>query len=674
MAFPPLKRILMIEDEPDIQAIAQLALEALGGFQVRICGTGREGIQAAGAFDPDLILLDVMMPGMDGPSTLRALRTLPQTIVTPVIFMTAKVQPQEIAEYRAMGVLDVIAKPFDPMTLAENILAIWERYWLATAVAGTTALSDAFIIGLPDKLSAIDAEWEQLQRSWDAEVLSRLHRLVHSMHGTGATLGLDKLSAAARGLEHTLATLDLSVELNEQQRGHIERLIVALNQAAHARDEPPRRLAPERVVDTDAEVENRLIWLVQIDPALAADLTTQLGYFGYLVQAYDTADDPRGQADISLPSAIITSADGLGTDRNSYAWITSGAAQHPMPPLIVISSQGDLASRLRAVRAGAAAYFVWPITTVTLIDKLDALAARSTEEAYRILIVDDELIAATACAETLRQAHMHTVVVTDPLEVMQSLAEFRPDMILMDMHMPSCSGLDLAAVIRQQEEYVGIPIVFLSTEASMDKQLEAMRLGGDNYMVKPIMPDHLISAVTSRVLRARTLRDFMVRDSLTGLFNHTTTKEHLEIELARARRNQSSLAFAIIDLDRFKLVNDSYGHVTGDRVLKSLARLLRERLRRTDIIGRYGGEEFAIVLSGTDGPTAAMVLDQIRDGLTRIRQQAEGEAFTVTFSCGIASFADYPDAPKLTEAADKALYAAKRGGRNRVVLAGRDVP
>jgi len=135
MISPHLKRILMIEDEPDIQAIAQLALEALGGFQVRICSTGREGLQAAEAFGPDLILLDVMMPGMDGPSTLRALRVLPQTAATPVIFMTAKVQPPEVAEYRAMGVLDVIAKPFDPMTLSETILAIWERYWRTMALA-----------------------------------------------------------------------------------------------------------------------------------------------------------------------------------------------------------------------------------------------------------------------------------------------------------------------------------------------------------------------------------------------------------------------------------------------------------------------------------------------------------------------------------------------------------
>jgi diguanylate cyclase (GGDEF)-like protein len=257
---------------------------------------------------------------------------------------------------------------------------------------------------------------------------------------------------------------------------------------------------------------------------------------------------------------------------------------------------------------------------------------------------------------------------------MQPLAEFRPDIILMDMYMSSCSGLDLATVIRQQEEYVSIPIVFLSVEASLENQPEALRLSGDDYMIKPITTDHLIAAVTSRVRRSRTLRSFMMHDSLTGLFNHTTTKEHLEIELARAIRNQSPLTFAILDIDRFKLVNDTYGHITGDRVLKSVARLLRERLRHSDIIGRYGGEEFAVVLVGTDGPTAAIVLDQIRAGLAQIRQQADGEVFTVTFSCGISCFADYPDARKLTEAADKALYMAKRAGRNQVALAGRDLP
>jgi two-component system, OmpR family, response regulator len=127
MAAPILKRLLFVEDEPDIQIVARLALERIGGFQVEICSSGREALEKAPGFGPDLILLDVMMPGMDGPTTLGALREQPQTATTPVIFMTAKVQPYEVAEYKRLGALDVIAKPFDPMQLSANITAIWNR-------------------------------------------------------------------------------------------------------------------------------------------------------------------------------------------------------------------------------------------------------------------------------------------------------------------------------------------------------------------------------------------------------------------------------------------------------------------------------------------------------------------------------------------------------------------
>lgn len=122
-----LTRILYVEDEADIQTVARLALETLGGFTVEICSSGQEALGRAPDFQPQLILLDVMMPGMDGPSTLKALRELPQLADTPTIFMTAKVQPSEVAHYLALGAIDVIPKPFDPMTLSTQVQAIWER-------------------------------------------------------------------------------------------------------------------------------------------------------------------------------------------------------------------------------------------------------------------------------------------------------------------------------------------------------------------------------------------------------------------------------------------------------------------------------------------------------------------------------------------------------------------
>jgi CheY-like chemotaxis protein len=122
-----LERIMMVEDEPDIQTIARLALETVGGLIVEICSSGSQALAAVSVWKPDLILLDVMMPDMDGPTTFQKLKTLPETSSIPVIFMTAKVQPKEIESYKALGAIDVIAKPFDPMTLADSIKSIWTR-------------------------------------------------------------------------------------------------------------------------------------------------------------------------------------------------------------------------------------------------------------------------------------------------------------------------------------------------------------------------------------------------------------------------------------------------------------------------------------------------------------------------------------------------------------------
>ncbi|TSA12643.1 MAG: response regulator [Betaproteobacteria bacterium] len=121
-----LKRILYVEDEASIRTIAVTVLEAVGGFAVVACDSGKKAIEAAPAANADLILLDVMMPELDGPATLAALRQIPQTALTPVIFMTAKVQPSEIQHYKSLGAVDVIAKPFDPMTLSAQISEIWQ--------------------------------------------------------------------------------------------------------------------------------------------------------------------------------------------------------------------------------------------------------------------------------------------------------------------------------------------------------------------------------------------------------------------------------------------------------------------------------------------------------------------------------------------------------------------
>ena len=128
LSTPELKKILYIEDDLDIQEVARMALEVVGNYEIALCSSGRDALKVVTEFSPDLILLDVMMPGMDGLSTLEALRTLPDAADTPVVFVTAKVQANEIAQYRQLGAIEVIAKPFDPMNLADDVRQLWERH------------------------------------------------------------------------------------------------------------------------------------------------------------------------------------------------------------------------------------------------------------------------------------------------------------------------------------------------------------------------------------------------------------------------------------------------------------------------------------------------------------------------------------------------------------------
>ncbi|HNP26727.1 MAG TPA: GGDEF domain-containing protein, partial [Nitrosomonas sp.] len=150
--------------------------------------------------------------------------------------------------------------------------------------------------------------------------------------------------------------------------------------------------------------------------------------------------------------------------------------------------------------------------------------------------------------------------------------------------------------------------------------------------------------------------------------NHTAIKEQLGREIVRSNRLKTPLSFAMIDVDFFKKVNDTYGHAAGDRVLKSLARLLKQRLRGTDIVGRYGGEEFAVIMTDTNAPEAAKVIEEIRKVFSRLLHMNDNREFKVTFSCGIADIKHFPDVKSVSEAADKALYDAKRKGRNQVTI------
>ncbi|MEI6984846.1 MAG: diguanylate cyclase [Rhodospirillaceae bacterium] len=428
-----------------------------------------------------------------------------------------------------------------------------------------------------------------------------------------------------------------------------------------------------------AERAERLIYLIYSDDVEAASLAAEIGCFGYNVRVFSNTVEAREIFRETPPTAAVMVLDLLA---NGIGAVELADVTHETFPVLFISGQDDLVARLQAVRSRGAGFFAKPVDVPLLVDVLDRLMVQRSREAERILIVDDDRIQANLNGLHLRRAGMDVKILIDPMATIEVLSQFQPDLVLLDMYMPLCTGMELATVIRQMEAFVSLPIVFLSAETDRDKQLAAVGLGGDDFLVKPIKPEHLVSAVVSRTERSRKLRSVMMRDSLTGLLNHSTITDRLNMEACRAAREGGALSAVMIDIDHFKQVNDSFGHPVGDRVIKSLSRLMTQRLRCTDIVGRYGGEEFMIILPGTAPEQAVELVEQLRQVFSILRHHSSDNGasscsspgadpvdFSVTFSAGVAGFSVGTERAELKEAADLALYEAKRQGRNRVVVA-----
>ncbi|WP_447589491.1 GGDEF domain-containing response regulator [Aquipseudomonas campi] len=411
------------------------------------------------------------------------------------------------------------------------------------------------------------------------------------------------------------------------------------------------------------------VYLALQDEERAERLAQQLEFFGLTAQALATANAFRSAMVERHPAAILMEVDfsGPGMGLQLASDVQQGLEQK-LPLLFFSHEDTDTPTRLAAVRAGGQEFFTGSLDASSLIERIEVLTHVSQYEPYKVLVVDDSRAQAIHTERVLNSAGIVTRTLTEPIQAMAELADFQPDLIILDMYMPDCSGTELAKVIRHNDRYVSVPIIYLSAEDDLDKQLDAMSEGGDDFLTKPIKPRHLISTVRNRAARARNLKARMVRDSLTGLYNHTHTLQLLEDARFRARRDGEPLTFAMIDIDHFKKVNDTYGHPMGDRVIKSLALFLKQRLRKTDHIGRYGGEEFAVVLPDTDAVTAARVLDEIRQRFSEIHYPAQPLDLSCTFSCGIAEMNDGMDSNTLSKQADEALYVAKHGGRNRVEI------
>lgn len=528
-------------------------------------------------------------------------------------------------------------------------------------------LRTTFESTLPGRIARIIADLDALADNPDPDsFLEAIFRQVHSLSGSAGSFGYRRLGEQLRQIELCLIEfINLRTQPDSQL---IESLNVGLHQLYPLIAEGVDEDIPKPTLPPPSSLSqlDKLVYIVEDDDALGDNLCLHLKQHNFRPRLFSSAVEAKDAIEQERPAALVLNImlpEGPleGTD---FAASLGRMLEIPIPVLF-ISARSDWSARLAAVQAGGSAYLNMPVDVSLLLDQLDRITQRIEQEPYRILLLDDSRDLLSYYSLVLRQAGMNTEVLTEPTDLLDTLESFKPELILLDFHLPGLTGLDVAQIIRQHQTHFSIPIVFLSTVTDREIQLTALQQGYD-FLEKPIPDAHLVSAVTSRVERSRKLSRLMYFDGLTGLLNHLTLKRRLESELNRSQRQGYPLSYITIDIDHFKQVNDSYGHPMGDQILKSLAYILKQRLRKSDQIGRCGGEEFGVIMPDTDAHTAYEIVDDIRIRFGQLIFHGDDEAFSCSYSAGIASAPAFDQDKQLIKAAEEALYQAKDNGRNQV--------
>ena len=295
----------------------------------------------------------------------------------------------------------------------------------------------------------------------------------------------------------------------------------------------------------------------------------------------------------------------------------------------------------------------------------------------KILVAEDEPVSRHRLQTALRNWGYSVQVVTDGAEALKALAEpDRSSMVVLDRMMPQVDGLQVCRTIRQGAMEPYTYVILLTGRGQREDIIEGFEAGADDYITKPFEIQELKARVRtgarivelqeSLIAARERLRIEAMHDSLTGLLNHAAFLSMLDTEIARARRQSTPLAVMMADLDHFKQINDRYGHLVGDIVLREAARRLRGALRPSDIIGRYGGEEFVVAAPVGSASDAEALAERFRSAICDLPIEVPTGSVRVTMSFGVASTAS--GFGNLLRAADEALYRAKDAGRNRVAL------
>ena len=408
----------------------------------------------------------------------------------------------------------------------------------------------------------------------------------------------------------------------------------------------------------------------------------------------------NGKVDVVLLDVLMPDMDGFEVCRRLKAGPDTSHI-----PVVMITALDQVADRVRGLEAGADDFLTKPVNDVQLMARVkslvrlkmlgDELRLRASitrdigieellsrrepsGEAMPKVLLIDERPASCERMRTMLHGAAELDVTADPQVGLLQAAEQDYECVIVATGFAGFDPLRLCSQLRSLERTRFLPIMLLAKKGEDERVIRGLELGINDYLVHPVEKHELTARLRTQIRRKRyddhlraTLTqtiEMALTDSLTGLYNRRYLDGHLQTLLERAMSRRRPLSVMITDLDRFKLINDSFGHDCGDEVLREFAERLRSNLRAIDLACRFGGEEFVVVMPDTEAAVAGRVAERIRAEIARTPFLAGGSSLEVTVSVGVSSLGKGTDTvAKLMKRADMALYEAKSGGRNRVV-------
>ena len=527
---------------------------------------------------------------------------------------------------------------------------------------------------ISDRLYVLRTRWERYVAEGTFDLFIEFTVAVNSLAEHFSRLRLHGLVRICEGLENAALTRlgnPYTHPIPDNEVMALQRQVDNLLGAVAS----SRLMAPERRAESRSQdaavidwIKPRSIWLV-VAPEMrdmASALRQQIEFFGFQMHEIAWGDKhPDGE----IPLAVLfVPVPGTFPGVHEHSCIATIRAYCTTSQLIYLGAQPAIETIVALMRSGIDVTIPQDESSAIVVNCVLDLVQNYETEKHRVLVVEDSRVAIALIQRTLSEHGIDSRAIRDPCNLLVELKNYRPDLILMDMYMPRFNGVEATRVLRQMAAYKSLPIVYLSGETDVGMQVDALRLGGDQFLIKPFNPVLLAAVVKTKIERFRETQRSTRIDGLTGLLNHTAAKSELKNLVSRSGVTKS-LTVAMLDIDHFKSVNDTYGHPVGDEVIRGLAWLLKGRLRTSDMIGRYGGEEFLVALPDVSPAKAWEVINRIREDFSSLPHAHASGALFASFSAGLASVPDFDSAATLTEAADNALLEAKRLGRNRVMEA-----